>query len=764
MRQLILALPLILLTTIGLAQSTFTLSGTIKDTKGDKVIGAVILIEELQSKSAISDVDGNFKTKLPSAEYNVTISFIGYKSQKHLISLKSDTTLNIALEDEAYRMDDVDIYSSRSHSRVRQSQIGAEVILLSQMSKAPALFGESDIIKNVTYLPGVKAQGDGQSGFQVRGGSASQNLILLDESPVYNAGHVLGIFSVFNDDALASATLYKGLVPAQYGGGGSSIFDIETKRANTLYRYAGSLDVGLLTAKAHIEGPILSDKLGFSLSARRSYFDLFLKATEDYKDNILNFYDLNASLNYKINSNNMLWLTFFRGQDKMGLDDMFDMGWGNRNSTLNWYHRYNYHLTSNTSLIYSNYLSDYGIDFSGIETTLSGFINTYSLKQAFILDLQKHKITFGAQGSYLDIKSAEWLISSITSKEQRQGAELATWINDEWQVNPRLSISAGLRLGVFAALGGAPYYTLDADRKIVDTFTPSSGEVVESYLNIEPRLSVNYLLSPTSSLKFGYAKSSQSIYNIQNSSMSMPFTRYTMASNNLKPLISHQVSLGYTAMSEDTKYEFSAEGYYKLIDNVYDYMDGKVFSSDIAIETILLGGQGRSYGLELLAKKNIGKFTGWVGYTLSWTQTQIDGINNNLWYTANNDMRHDVSVVAMYELGSAWRASATWIYNTGQALSAPSAKYEINGTPYYHYAERNGYRAPSYHRLDVSFTHTKQKKGYTREWTFGAYNLYNRYNPYIISYEEDPASHTGTKTTQYSLFGILPSVTYGLKF
>ncbi len=745
------------------AQDRVILSGVVKDQNDEPLVGAYVIVEQLSTRWAMTDSEGNYSISLPKGKYTIEASFVGYDSHKEDIDINKNSRLDFNLEMMAIKLSEVNVYSRRADDRVARVQLGAERMSLTELAKTPALFGENDLLKSVTLLPGVKAQGDGQSGFQVRGGTAAQNLVLLDNTPVYNPGHVLGIFSVFNDDAIDKAVLYKGLSPAQYGGASSSVFDIVTRKGD-MQEYNFGVDIGLLTAKIFAEGPIVRDKLSYLVTARRSYFDVFLKAMPEYRDNIANFYDLNATLNYNVGKSDIISLSFFNGRDRLGLDELFDMKWGNLNGNVNWYHRYGSKLTSNTSLMLSDYSSNNSMDIGGINNVMNGFIRNYGLKHDYLLSTDNHLLVFGLQLDYVDLESGEWIVNGFASQERRQGLDNAIWINDEWTLSDRLALSLGLRLASFSVLGGSPYYSFNSQGDVEEVLYYDKNEIVKNYLSLEPRASINYRINDNHSIKFGYSKTSQNVYNILNSNMMIPITRYTMASNYLKPQVSNQVSLGYMALTKDQKYEFSIEGYYKSIDNVYDYRDGKSFASNIIIESLLLGGKGRAYGAEILAKRNTGRFTGWVGYTLSWAESQIDGINNGQWYTASNDMRHDISVVGMYELSDSWSVSATWVYNTGQALSAPSAQYEMAGQVVYYYAERNGYRAPAYHRLDVSFTHFKQKKNYSREWTIGVYNLYNHYNPYMITFDSDSTSPTGTKATQYSLFGILPSVTYSINF
>ncbi len=751
--------------TVMAQNKNITVSGVLVDANSGEPLAYATVVVEGTTTGAITDDSGKFRLKnIPAQSKAIICNYVGYVDYKQELVGVDIQNITIKMTPDAMGIDEVVVSSIRNDEKIANTQIGVERIEIENMAKTPALFGEKDIIKTLTLLPGVKTDGDGSSGFQVRGGTATQNLILLDDAPIYNAGHVMGIFSVFNSDALTNASLYKGQVPAQFGGASSSIFDISTK-SGSMQDYNFSASVGLLSAKVMAEGPIAKDKASFFVSARRSYFDLLLGASDQYSGTVMNFYDINARVDYKIDDNNRLSLSLFTGEDNMGLNDLMDMQWGNSSLSLNWFHRLNNSLTSNTVAIVSGYDSDNTMSFRDTDNNIAGFIKNCGVKHEYNWDLNRHNLKFGVQTNIIDLQSAEWLFNGTLIEENRQAWENSIWINDEYQiVEDKLAISAGLRLNTFSVLGGAPYYEIDQSGNITNTLNYDKNEIVKTHWNLEPRLSMNYRLQPNQSLKLGYSRTSQHIHAVRNSTSSMPFDRYTMTSNILKPQVADQVSLGYTYLTPNENYEFTVEGYYKYINNIYDYKDGKSFNSAIEIETLLLGGKGRSYGVEFLAKKNVGKFTGWVGYTLSWTENKIDGINNGDWYVANNDRRHDISIVGMYEITPKWNFAATWVYNTGQALTAPSAKYDLNGETIYYYAERNGYRAPDYHRLDVSFTHTTKKENYTSEWSFGVYNLYNRYNPYMITFENDPESATGTKTIQTSLFGILPSVSYTIKF
>ena len=685
-----------------------------------------------------------------------------------LLSLTVVTSLCAqAQRDVISRVDtlqEVTVTSRSALKRINEVQIGVEKVEIATLARVPALFGEKDIIKSIQLLPGVKSESDGSGGYQVRGGTSAQNLILLDGATVYNAGHLMGLFSTFNDEALANASLYKGLVPAQLGGGTSSVFDIDT-RSGDMQRYHFSGTVGLLSAKVMAEGPIQSDKSSFLFAGRRSYLDIFLKSSKDYKDNTMNFYDANLRLNFRLSPQDMLSLTFFRGRDNMGIDDLMDMSWGNTTAAANWLHTFGDPLYANTQLTYSDFSDDVGIDLMNIHYTMAGHIRHLTLNHRQVwTPTKRHRVNYGLETTYLQLKSAEWDIDFLHQREKRNAWMNSLWVNEEWKLNDHLDLSAGARLHLFTVLGGSPYYQVDAKGNIVETLTPGSGEFVKTYADVEPRVSLKWAISQQHSVKIGYSRTSQDIHAIRGSSASMPFDRYTMTSNIVSPEQADQVAAGWTAITRDGAYDFSLEGYYKDIRNVYDYRDGKSFHSEIEIERLILGGKGRAYGLELAAHKNEGRLTGWLSYTLSWVENKIEGINGGEWYTAPNDRRHDLAVVGMYHLNDRWELSAAWRYNTGQALTAPSAKFEVDGHTYYYYAERNGYRAPAYHRLDLSATYSRQVGRTTQQWAFGLYNAYNRYNPYVITFENDDTKPSGTKTVQTSLFGIIPSVSFTIKF
>ncbi len=658
-------------------------------------------------------------------------------------------------------LQEVTVSSRSAQRRMDEVQIGVENIEVSSLAKMPSLFGERDFIKGLQLLPGVKSESEASGGYQVRGGKAAQNLILLDGATVYNVGHMMGLFSTFNDDAMMGASLYKGLLPAQLGGGTASVFDISTRSGSlTDYHFGGT--ISLLSAKVVAEGPIKEGRSSFLVAGRRSYLDLFLKATNKYRNNTLRFYDANVRLNFRLGVKDVLSLSFFRGRDNMGLEDMMRMEWGNTTATANWLHTFNDRHYANTQLIYSDFVSDVGIDVLNTYYTMRGYIRHATVRHQQSARVRSHRLVYGVESTYLRLMSAEWDINLLHQSEKRKAWTNALWLNDEWQLSPDLQLSAGLRVRTFSALGGAPYYEIDREGNITQTLDKHG--IVKTYADVEPRLSVKWNLSPRHSLKFGYSRTSQDIHAISGSSLSMPFDRYTMTSNVVKPEVADQIAVGWVGMTPEGDYDCTVEGYFKSIRNVYDYRDGKSFYSEIEIERLLLGGKGRAYGMEFCIRKNKGRLTGWLSYTLSWSENKIDGINGNRWYTASNDRRHDLALVGICQLSPSWEVSAVWRYNTGQALTAPSAKYDLDGTTYYYYNERNGYRAPACHRLDVSANHTKKLSRLTRIWSFGIYNAYNRYNPFMIRFVNDDKSATGTACEKTALFGIVPYVSFTLKY
>lgn len=674
------------------------------------------------------------------------------------------TDTGAVLESDTLR--DVVVTSASVSRRLRQSEAGAESIGMKELASLPAVFGERDVMKGIQLLPGVKSDGDGSSGYQVRGGTTSQNLVTVDGAVVYNSGHLMGFFSAFNDDALGGATLYKGTVPARLGGGVSSVFEIQSRQGD-MFRHRATVGVGLLAARVMAEGPIAEGRASYLVAARKSYLDLLIKMSKDYKENKIAFYDVNAKVAWRAGASDNLQLSLLHGTDDMDMLGTLGITWSNTAVAARWFHSFAAPLFLNVSANVSNFKNE-AHDQIITDEKVNGFVKHATLNANLTwLPNDSHRVQVGYASTLTRLRSVEMESGDYYSeREQRDAWQNDAWISDEWSLGEAVKVDYGVRLVVFSALGGAPFYEIDPDGVIRGQSAPSRWSVVKTRVTIEPRFNVSVGITPRSVIKAGYSRQAQNIYQIRNSnSMSMPFDRFTMSSNILCPMISNQVSAGWLFATPSQSFDFSADVYYKHLDNVYDYRDGKTLWSCHRMETLIKGGQGRSYGVELCARKNSGRLTGWVAYTLSWTETKIDGINGGKWYDASNDRRHDVSVVAQYRLSDAWTIAATWVFNSGQAITAPSAKYDIMGNPHFYYAERNGFRAPAYHRMDVGASHKKRLSAKVeREINFGMYNLYGRENPFMISFENDDDKPTGTKATQVSLFRFVPSVSYIVKF
>ena len=764
MKYISLVFTILLSSSILLAQ-TFTISGYITDKKtGESLIGVIALVKNNPGIGRASNDYGFYSLSLPKGKYEIVFSYIGHQKQIIDIDLTGNKTLNVAMEDMTTNLQEVVVTGTLDNENVRQSTMGVEKINVETVSKLPVIFGERDILKTLQLLPGVKSGGDGQSGFTVRGGTVDQNLILLDDAPVYNASHLLGFFSTFNSDAIKDIALYKGTAPAQFGGRIASVVDVKMNEGDN-QNYDVSGGIGLISSKLNIEGPLQKGKSSFLISGRRTYADVFLKLTEQFKENQLYFYDFNAKLNYRFSDKDRLFVSGYFGRDVLGLSDRFSIDWGNTTGTMRWNHLYNSKMFGNTSLIYSNY--DYKININGdaAQFSILSRIRDWNLKQEFqYFPNSNNELKFGYNVIYHTITPGQITNDTIPADKNqiRNGLESALYITNDWQATKQLKINIGLRLSNFSVLGGSNYYNLDADKNVIDTINPSG--VVANFLYLEPRLSMSYTLNDNSSLKAAYTRNTQNMHVITNSVSGSPTDKWIMNTNIVKPEIGDQVSTGYFLNFKDNMYEFSAETYFKFMQNQIDYKDNANEQAPV-IETELLYGKGRAYGLELLLKKNKGKFSGWIGYTLSRTEKQIDGINQNLWYAARQDRTHDISIVTMYDISKRWNISAVWVYQTGNAITFPSGKYEISGNNIWLYTERNGYRMPAYHRLDLGATcKLKETKRFKSELSFSLYNAYGRENPYIITFEESETDPNKTVAIQTSLFRWIPSISWNFKW
>ena len=748
-----------------------SLHGTIKAKgTGEVIIGATVSVTGY-SIGTVSNEYGFYSLTLPQDDYTLEISAIGMTSQQIKVSLSKDVKLDILLEEEVTNLQEVTVKASSTGRSLKNPQMSVEKINVHEVRTIPVLFGERDILKTIQLLPGIKSAGEGNSGFYTRGGSADQNLILLDEAPVYNASHLLGFFSTFNSDAIKNVTLYKGTMPAQYGGRLSSVVDIKMNDGNN-QDFAVSGGIGLIASRLNIEGPLQRDKSSFLVSARRTYADVFLKLGDSsLKKTKLYFYDLNTKMNFILGEKDKIFLSGYFGRDVLSQDKVAGINWGNATGTLRWNHIFNKKLFSNTSLIYSNY--DYKIDVH-TESTDYGIlsrIRDWNLKEELQLYANANNtVIFGVNSIYHTIKPGEISVTGNTGTvtqglQDRYSLDNAIYANNSWRINNKWNLSYGLRVSAFTILGEGDYYTLDDTGKVIDTTHYGPGEIVKTYLNAEPRIAASYQLNPASSLKASYTRNTQNLHLINNSVSSSPTDKWVASTNIIKPEIADQVAIGYYRDLKDRKYEINVEAYYKTMQNQIDYRDGAEVFTNEAIETQLLYGKGRAYGIEWLFRKKTGRLTGWISYTLSKTERKIDGINNNQWYNARQDRTHDLAIVAMYQLNEKWTLSANWIFYTGDAVTYPSGKYTVDNEVYFYYSERNGYRMPNYHRLDIGATKQLTRgKRFSSELNFSVYNAYGRANAYQISFRESETDPTKTEAVKTSLFTFVPSISYNFKF
>jgi len=773
----VIAMAVLFISYTAVAQSKFTVSGSIKDKKnGETLIGATVRVADNPTLGTTTNEYGFFSLTLPSGAYKLIIGYTGYKDLDTTITLDKSASLNISLEPTTTELSEVTVSSKTN--KITSAQMGMDKLDIKDIRVIPVLFGEQDVMKTIQLLPGVMPAGDGNSGFFVRGGAADQNLILLDDALVYNPSHLLGFFSIFNSDAIKDVTIYKGTAPAQYGGRLSSVLDVKMNDGNDQdYHVNGG--IGLISSKLDVEGPLVKDDGSFLITARRTYADLFLKLSNDttLKKSRLYFYDLNTKLNYKLSKKDRLFLSGYFGQDDLGVGSLFGINWGNATGTLRWNHLITDKLFSNTSLIFSNYSYNININTSGISANIFSQIRDWNLKEELeLFSNPSNSIRFGVSSVYHTITPGEVTGAGINAYNQpdNHSWENALYITDSWKASTRWNLDYGIRLSSFSVLGGSNLYNLNSLGNITDTLHYADGQIVKTYVVPEPRVSASYILNDVSSIKGSYTHNSQYLHLISNSLSSNPTDKWVASNNIIKPEIADQVSVGYFRSLANDHYEFSVESYYKYMQNEIDYRDDANIVSNNPIEPELLFGYGRAYGLECYFQKKVGKFTGWVSYTLSRTELQINGINNNTWYPATQDRTHNLSVVGIYQLSPKWTISSDFVYYTGNAVTYPTGKYSLNnGLPelpqinnnYLVYTGRNAGREPSYNRLDISVTkQLKKHKKFSSEITFGVYNVYGRENPYTIQFVTDPNDANKTEALQTSLFRWVPSISYNFKF
>ncbi len=773
MKQIICALLLCALSSTAFAQEKFTLSGHIKDAQtGEELIGATLRVKENPGQGTRANSYGFYSITLPKGNYTLIAQYLGFENKEISVVLEKNTTQEIKLSPNRNTIKEVVITETKRNDQITNTEMGVEKLDMKTVNKIPVLFGERDILKTIQLLPGVKSAGEGNAGFYVRGGSADQNLVLLDEAPVYNASHLLGFFSVFNSDAIKDVKLYKGSAPSPYGGRLSSVLDVKMKDGNN-QNYSVSGGIGLIASRLNIEGPIVKDKGSFFISGRRTYADVFTIFSKDttIQKTKLYFYDFNAKANYKINDKNRIYLSGYFGKDVLGLGETFGIDWGNATGTLRWNHIFNDKLFSNTSLIFSNFDYNIGFDTDAVDFNINSRIRDWNLKQDFqYYASTRSEFQFGLNSIYhtiipgaLSIKSDNLTVDQKIAT--RYGLENALYASHKYNFSKKVNVEYGARLSSFSPVGPGTYYTYDAEGSPIDSTVTKKGEFLKTYVNIEPRFAINYIVNKKSSIKASYTRNTQNLHLLSNTTASNPTDLWVGSSNNVKPEISDQVAVGYFRNFADNNYEFSGEIYYKHMQNQIDYKNGAELNFNENVESQLLYGFGRAYGLELFVKKKYGRLNGWLGYTLAKTERKIEGINNGEFYNAKQDRRHEVSLVAIYELSKKLTVSSSWVYYTGNAVTFPRGKYTIDNVVYSYYSDRNADRMPDYHRLDLGLTWTR-KKTLRREssWNFSIYNAYNRDNAFSIDFRENPNDPSQTQAVQTTLFKIIPSISYNFKF
>jgi TonB dependent receptor/TonB-dependent Receptor Plug Domain len=632
----------------------------------------------------------------------------------------------------------------------------------------PVLLGERDILKTIQLLPGVKSAGEGNTGFYARGGGVDQNLILLDEAPVYNPSHALGYLSVFNADAVKDVKLITGGIPAEYGGRLSSVLDIRTNDGN-MKEFGASGGVGLIATRLTLQGPIVTDEGSYLVSARRTYADMFLKLSSDTLINrtSLYFYDLNAKANYRLGEKDRIFLSGYFGRDNFNYPDVIGFNWGNAAATARWNHIFGEQFFANTTLTFSDYTYANTVGAATNQYEITSGIKDFNLKADFQYFIGSHNsVKFGMNAIYHTffpgaVTAGPTSFTNTIALENKQALENALYASHEFEIIPAVAINYGLRLSSFSLLGPAHLYTYDSYGDIESATAYPSGKFITTYTSLEPRFAATALLNESSSIKVSYNRTAQYLHLLSNSTTTNPSDLWVPSTNNIKPQYADQVALGYFRNFEDNAFEASLEVYYKSMQNLIDYRNGADLQLNPNVESLLLFGKGWSYGAEFLLRKKVGPLTGWIGYTLSQTREQFDEINQGQVFPARQDRTHDVSVVVVYDLNSTWNLSAVWVYNTGNAVTFPAGNYWIDRRLVPYYTERNAYRMPAYHRLDLSAT---WKLGEKSSLNFSVYNAYNRMNAYAIYFRQMKSDPTKTEAVQITLFPFIPSVTYNFAF
>ncbi|MGY5850472.1 TonB-dependent receptor [Salegentibacter sp. F14] len=772
-----------------LAQESYTLNGTITDASSNEtLIGVNVLIPSLNT-GVVTNEYGFYSLKLPQGTYELVISYLGYQTISEKITIPGQTNLNFELNESSEYLDEIVISQRSDGLNIRKPEMSLNKLSINTIQKMPVIFGEVDVIKSLLLLPGVSNAGEGSSGFNVRGGAVDQNLILLDEATIYNSSHLFGFFSVFNPDAIKDLKLYKGGIPAKYGGRVSSVLDIYQRDGNSReFKMQGG--IGAISSRLLAEGPIVKDKGSFLIGGRSSYAHLFLKFTDN--ENSAYFYDLNTKLSYRLDDDNKLFFSGYFGRDVFSLSRNFKNTYGNTVLNLRWNHIFSDNIFSNLSLIYSDYY--YGLTLGFVGFNWDSGIKNLNLKYDFDHYLNDtFQLKYGLQNTYYDFNPGE--IEPIDENSginyfklsNKYAFETAIYLSATHTISENLSAEYGLRYSGFYRLGPEKLSTYEndspvvynEDRDIYQEATPigsqdfQRGEIISSFGNFEPRFSMAYSFNDNQSIKASYNRMSQYLHLISNTSSPTPLDVWTPSGPFIEPQILDQYAFGYFQNFKDGTYSLEAETFYKKIKNRIDYVNGANLIANDHIERVILNGKSRAYGMEILLRKNEGRFTGWLAYTLSRAQqktpgrTPIEtGINGGNWYYSNYDKTHDISLTASYEWSKKWEFHANFSFQTGLPSTFPTAQYNYENITVPVYAKRNSNRLPAYHRLDLSASYNPKnstEKDFKSSWSFGIYNVYNRKNAYSLTFKEN--SDTGVnEAIRLSLFGIIPSITYNFSF
>jgi len=774
------------------SQEQFSISGTIKDaTNGETLLGATVYLKNT-SFGTITNEYGFFSLTAPKGNYILIISYVGYQTITKELNLDKDQKLNLELKESLTSLDEIVITAEESEQiSIRKPQMGVSKLNSNTIKEMPAVLGEVDLVKSIQLLPGVTNNGEGSAGFHVRGGAADQNLVLLDEAIIYNTSHFFGFFSVFNADAIKNIKLYKGDIPAKYGGRISSVLDVRQKDGNSK-QFEMKGGIGLISSRLSLESPWFNNKGSFLVAARASYAHLFMPLIENIKDDKISFYDLNLKTNLYVNNNNRLYLSGYFGRDVFNLSKIIQNNYGNATANLRWNHVFNEKLFSNLSLIYSKY--DYQILLDFIELDWKADINNFNLKYDLGYYVNNDiTLDFGISGLTYNVNPGEVQPSSESSSinylklDEKRAFETAAYIGAEHQISDKLSLNYGLRYSTFYRLGGQNITNYVNNQAVVynsnlgiyergeevDKIYYKKKQSIKTFGYIEPRFAMAYKLNQNTSIKASYTKSTQYLHLLSNTSSITPLDVWTPSGKYIKPQRSNQYAFGFYKKLKNNTFALEIETYYKTVENRIDYIDGSSLIGNNNIETEILNGEARAYGMEILLQKNKGALTGWVAYTLSKSEQRTlggnaggPGINNGNWYYTPYDRTHDVSITGIYKLNDKWSFSSNFVFQTGRPVTYPNGQYTYEDLSIATYSNRNINRLPAYHRLDISAIYKpniKTDKRWKSEWVFGIYNLYNRKNAASISFNQNRET-TANEAKRISIFGIIPSVTYNFKF